>query len=95
MSVNEAKFAAGPAISNTSAVPGDSPLIISDKAMGMEPVAHTYMGMAITSTVTIDNKGLLPMTAKKSAGTYTVISAAMTRPATSQPPMLPTRSMNP
>ncbi len=37
----EAKLAAGPAISNTKAVPGESPLSTKDNAMEIEPVAHT------------------------------------------------------
>ncbi len=69
MSVNEAKLAAGPAISKTSAVPGDKPFITNDKAIGIEPVAHTYIGMAITSTAIIDRIGFCPRTEKKSAGT--------------------------
>ena len=93
--MKEAKFAAGPAISSTKAVPGESPLSTSDRAMGIEPVAQTYIGTAMTSTAIIDSSGLSPSAEKKSAGTYTVMIAAMMSPATSQPPMLPTRSMKP
>ena len=64
ISVNDAKLAAGPAISNTRAVPGDRPFSISDMAIGIEPVAHTYMGMAITSTAIIENMGVLPRAEK-------------------------------
>ena len=47
--------------------------------MGMEPVAHTYIGMAITSTVTIDSKGLLPMTANAGPSSDHV-AAMLSRP---------------
>lgn len=67
--VNEAKLAAGPAIRRTSAVPGDKPFSIRDKAIGIDPVAHTYIGIAITNTVIMEKRGLLPSTEKKSAGT--------------------------
>ena len=93
--VKEAKLAAGPAISSTNAVPGESPLSTKERAMGMEPVAQTYIGMAIISTAIMESNGRLPNTEKKSAGTYTVIRAAIISPVTSQPPMLPTKSMNP
>lgn len=95
ISVNDAKLAAGPAIRSTRAVPGERPFIIKDKAIGMEPVAQTYIGIAIIRTAIIENIGLLPTTEKKSAGTYTVISAAIISPPVSHPPMLPTRSMYP
>ena len=73
----------------------DKPLSINDNAMGIEPVAHTYIGTAITSTASIDNNGVEPSTEKNPAGTYTVINAAINSPMTSHPPILPTKSINP
>lgn len=64
ISVNEAKLVAGPAISSTNAVPGDSPFMTNDMAIGIEPVAHTYMGMATISTAIMDNTGFRPNTEK-------------------------------
>ena len=52
MTAIEAKLAAGPAISSTSAVPGESPFNMSDRAMGIDPVAQTYIGTA-TATIKI------------------------------------------
>lgn len=45
--ISDARFVAGPAISNTKAAPGETPLTISDSAMGIEPVAHIYIGAEI------------------------------------------------
>lgn len=45
--IREAIFVAGPAMSKTNAAPGETPLIISDSAMGIEPVAHIYIGADI------------------------------------------------
>ena len=44
-----AALVAGPAIRKISPAPGVIPLRISDAAMGMEPVAHTYIGMEMRS----------------------------------------------
>ncbi len=40
-------------MSITSAVPGERPLSMSDMAMGMEPVAQTYIGTATITTASI------------------------------------------
>ena len=69
MRVSEAKLTAGPAMSSTKAVPGESPLSMSERAMGMEPVAQTYMGMAMTKTKSMERAGRSANMAKKSAGT--------------------------
>ena len=53
----EAKLAAGPAISITNAIPGDKPLSISDKAIGIDPVAQTYIGTATSTTASIAKTG--------------------------------------
>ena len=40
---------AGPAIKNTRAAPGFIPIDISDAAIGIDAVAHTYMGIPINN----------------------------------------------
>ena len=76
----DATLAAGPAINKTSAVPGLKPLSINATAMGMEPVAHRYIGIAHTSTSNMLNRGLSAKDMKKLSGTNTVISPATIRP---------------
>ena len=44
-------------MSRTSAQPGDIPLSIRAAAMGMEPVAHTYMGTATSTMMNMFNNG--------------------------------------
>lgn len=61
----EAKFAAGPAMRRTKAAPGLSPLSISERAIGMEPVEHTYIGTATITTAIIDNNGYPAKNVKK------------------------------
>ena len=73
----DAILAAGPAISRTKAVPGDNPFNISATAMGMEPVAHRYIGMANSRTISILSNELCANNAKKDSGTNTVIRPAM------------------
>ena len=46
------------AISSTSAVPGESPFIIRATAIGMEPVAQRYIGIANTSTMSMLSREL-------------------------------------
>ena len=82
-----AMFVAGPAISSTSAAPGDSPLSMRAAAMGIEPVAHRYMGADSTSITSMLSKGTSLKRVKKSSGTATVITAAMTSPMTIHLPM--------
>ena len=49
----DAEFTAGPAINSTSAAPGVNPFAISDTAIGIDPVAQTYMGMATARTISM------------------------------------------
>jgi len=86
---------AGPAISNTKATPGVRPFSISDRAMGMEPVAQIYMGTAITTTASMASRGYRARPTKRSSGTNTVMRAAMISPITSHLPMLSTMLMKP
>jgi hypothetical protein len=83
----DATFTAGPAISSTSAVPGDNPLSIRATAMGIEPVAQRYIGIARASTSSILNSELCAKTSKKELGTNTVMSPAMTSPIVNHFPM--------
>ncbi len=55
--ITDAKLAAGPAISKTNATPGLRPLSISDIAIGIDPVAHTYMGTATSIMTPIARSG--------------------------------------
>ena len=55
--ITEAKLAVGPAIRRTKATPGVSPLSISDIAMGIDPVAQTYMGIATRIMASIASMG--------------------------------------
>ena len=83
----EAMLHAGPAISNTNAAPGVSPLSISATAIGIDPVAQRYIGMAIASTSNIDAHVLPWNTEKRLSGTSTVIAPAAMMPITSHLPM--------
>ena len=91
----EAKLAAGPAISSTRAAPGVNPLSISERAIGIEPVAQTYIGTDSASTTSILSRGYCAKAAKKSSGTHTVIRVATTSPITSHRPMLFIMSIKP
>ena len=53
----DATLAAGPAMSRTRAQPGDMPLSMSAAAMGMDPVAQTYMGTATSTMMNMFSKG--------------------------------------
>ncbi len=88
-------MAAGPAISRTKAAPGLSPFKTRDIAMGMEPVAQTYIGTATTIIASIASNGRSLSDTRNWSGTYTVISAATTNPMTSHLPTLATMSTNP
>ncbi|GAG11789.1 unnamed protein product, partial [marine sediment metagenome] len=44
-----AAFVAGPAIRKTNPAPGVMPFKIKDAAIGIEPVAHMYIGIEISS----------------------------------------------
>ena len=83
----DAMLHAGPAIRSTNAAPGDNPLSINAAAIGMEPVAHTYIGTDTASTISMVNRGLSLKYKKKSSGTNTVIKPATTKPIISHLPM--------
>ncbi len=93
--ITDAKLAAGPAISKTNATPGLRPLSISDIAIGIDPVAHTYMGTATSIMTPIARRGYRLRLKNSWSGTSTVIRAAMTRPITSHLPTLATISTSP
>ena len=76
----DAKFTAGPAINKTKAAPGDKPFSIRATAIGIEPVAHKYIGKAKSNTNSILSRELSANKAKNSFGTATVIIPATTRP---------------
>lgn len=83
----EAALTAGPAISNTNAVPGERPFSIRATAIGMEPVAHRYMGIAKTNTVSMLRNGLSANMVNRLSGTTMVISPAIINPITNHLPM--------
>ena len=58
MTSNDATLTAGPAMSSTSAVPGDKPFSIRATAIGIEPVAHKYIGIANNNTINILERGI-------------------------------------
>ena len=82
-----ATLQAGPAISNTSAAPGVSPFIIRATAMGMLPVAQTYIGMLMHSTSRMLRRELSLKTSNHWSGTNVVIIPATTKPTTSHLPI--------
>ena len=49
-----AAFVAGPAIRKTSAAPGFKPFSISAAAIGVDDVAHTYIGIPANSIISMD-----------------------------------------
>tara|TARA_B100000287_G_C20296255_1_gene647961 strand:+ start:450 stop:632 length:183 start_codon:yes stop_codon:yes gene_type:complete len=57
MAIEDA-FVAGPAIKKINIDPGDRPLAKSATAMGMEAVAHTYMGIDIANNIVYCINGL-------------------------------------
>ena len=83
----EARLTAGPAISITSAAPGESPFIMSAAATGMLPVEQMYMGTATTRMTSICSSGFEPKWRKNSSGTSTWMRAARIRPMTRRSPM--------
>ena len=50
-----AALVAGPASKKTRAAPGFKPFRIKAAAMGVEDVAHTYMGMPAHSMINMDS----------------------------------------
>ena len=80
-------FVAGPAISRTSAAPGDMPFSISAAAIGIDPVAQRYMGTEKSSTSNMFFIGVSAYCSKKVVGTKTVISPAITNPITNHLPI--------
>ena len=95
MMAMEAKFAAGPAMRRTNAAPGERPLSISERAMGIDPVAQTYIGTAMATIASMARSGRSPSASKKFSGTKRVMSAAMMRPTISHLPMLATMVWKP
>ena len=85
----DARLQAGPAIKRTRAAPGVSPLSISATAIGMLPVAQTYIGIAIARTSSIEAKVLPWNMLNQDSGTRTVINPATSRPMASHFPMSP------
>ena len=83
----DAAFDAGPAMSRTNAAPGERPLSISATAIGIDPVAQRYIGMANASTKAMLSNVLSWNVAKNVSGTNTVMSPATTNPMTSHLPM--------
>lgn len=83
----DAMLVAGPAIRNTKAVPGDRPFIIKAVAIGIEPMAHTYMGIATNKTINMVIKGGRLREVKNESGTNTVIKAPIIKPKVSHFPM--------
>ena len=83
----DAMLHAGPAISSTMAAPGVSPFSIRATAMGIEPVAHRYIGMDMASTSSIEASVLSRKSVKALSGKASVITAATTMPTTSHLPM--------
>ena len=60
---------AGPAMRSTSAAPGVSPFSMSTTAIGIDPVAHRYIGMDMMSTRIIDAMVLSLNIVNTSSGT--------------------------
>lgn len=83
----EATLTAGPAIKSTNAVPGERPFSIKATAIGIDPVAHKYIGIANTKTRSMLSSGLSEKMAKNESGTKTVISPATTNPIRSHLPI--------
>ena len=82
--VTDTAFIAGPTIRKTNAAPGETPLSISDAAMGMDAVEHTYIGSPTSAIAGIASQSRPPnASAKKPSGTRTVTSAETARPAAS------------
>ena len=68
--VTATRFIAGPTIKKTNAAPAESPFHISDAAIGIAAVEHTYIGIP-TAAISGNNTQSLPpsVPAKKSSGT--------------------------
>src|SRR3989339_1998633 len=82
-----AAFDAGPAIKNTRAAPGDKPLSIKAAAIGTDEVEHTYIGMLISTIISIVPIPEEWYLTKKSAGIKAVINPAAKTPTKRDPPM--------
>lgn len=70
-----ATLVAGPASRKISAAPGDIPTAINPAAIGVEEVAHVYIGMLINIITSMPHI-LLPYSAKKESGTKVMIAPA-------------------
>lgn len=68
---------------------------ISDIAMGIDPVAHTYIGTATATITSMASRGYSARLRKSESGTATVITAATTSPITSHLPTDATISVRP
>ena len=80
-------LAAGPATKNTNAVPGDKPLSINAAAIGIEPMAQTYIGIATIKTINIVTIEGSFKSAKNESGRNTVINVLIIKPITNHLPM--------
>ena len=82
--VRDIAFIAGPTMRNTNAAPGETPLAMSEAAIGIDAVEQTYIGKP-TSAITGIAIQSLPWnaSAKKLSGTSTVTSAEMASPTAS------------
>ena len=74
---------AGPSISNTRAAPGDNHLNNKARAIGIEPVAHRYIGIDKSKMKNRLSIGLSAKDEKKSSGIYMVMIVATTIPSKS------------
>ena len=94
-----AALVAGPVIRNTSAAPGETPLVISAAATGTDAVAQTYIGMPRTimiSIAPIPPASTPPSSSVKNfGGTSAEINAATTSPISSARPMSRASTTNP
>ncbi len=82
--VIESAFTAGPTIKNTNAAPAETPLPISDAAIGIAAVEHTYIGNPTSASTGIASHSRpRKNSAKKLSGTSTVTSAETASPTAS------------
>lgn len=79
----EAIFVTGPVNKKTNALPNDRPLVISDRAIGIEAVEQIYIGSPTKTIASIAKMPeLSPKLTNKSAGTKVAITLAKSRPTT-------------
>lgn len=75
-----AALVAGPANKNTRAAPGFKPFNIKAAAMGVEDVAHTYIGIPATSITIMDKNRCSLAHNVKSSGKKNVMAPAIRIP---------------